>query len=99
MGYDAGTVRPRLRVLALLLAAPACGAPAVGDSHTNAPVSADPTPAAPAAGAASAPFDGCTATYTAVLGWSFDCGNTKVLTREGEEPDSLLRGARTSMRG
>jgi hypothetical protein len=93
-------VRRGLRVLALLFTAPACGgAPAVGDSHTNTPAPADPTPAAPAADAASPPFDGCTATFTAVLGWSFDCVNTKVLTREGDEPDSMLRGARTSMRG
>lgn len=58
-----------------------------------------PTATAPGADPSSGPFDGCTATFTAVLGWSFDCVNTKVLTREGDEADSLLRGARTSMRG
>ncbi|HZU81675.1 MAG TPA: hypothetical protein VE987_02105, partial [Polyangiaceae bacterium] len=50
-------------------------------------------------GAAGAPFDGCTGTYTTVIGWSFECGATTVLTREGDDADMLLRGARTSMRG
>ena len=90
--------RPLLS-LVLLLVAPACATPSVGDSHTTTPEAANPTPAAPSGDASSAPFDGCTATFTAVLGWSFDCVNTKVLTREGDEPDSMLRGARTSMRG
>jgi hypothetical protein len=92
-------VTPCPRTLAILLVLPACATPAVGDSHANAPATADPTPTAPAGGSAGPPFDGCTGTYTEVLGWSFDCASTKVLTREGEEPDSLLRGARTSMRG
>ena len=90
-------------MLALLpLMAPACASPRVGDTHATAPPptdSAQPAAAGDADGGAGAPFDGCTGMYTTVIGWSFDCGGTTVLTREGDEPDMLLRGARTSMRG
>jgi hypothetical protein len=34
-----------------------------------------------------------------VLGWSFTCDGTSVVTREGDDPEALLRGARESMRG
>lgn len=33
------------------------------------------------------------------MGWSFTCDGTSVVTREGDDPDALLRGARESMRG
>jgi hypothetical protein len=53
------------------------------------------SPAAPAGGA----FDGCTGVFTSVLGWTFTCEGTSVVTREGDDPEALLRGARESMRG
>src|SRR5690348_12588214 len=95
------TVRPPTRaILFSLLLASACASPRVGDSHATAPAAADTTAAAgPDADAGPSPFDGCNAMYTTVIGWSFDCAGTSVLTREGEEPDMLLRAARTSMRG
>jgi hypothetical protein len=34
-----------------------------------------------------------------VLGWSFTCDTTSVVTREGDDPEALLRGARESIRG
>jgi hypothetical protein len=34
-----------------------------------------------------------------VLGWTFTCDGTTVVTREGDDPEALLRGARESMRG
>jgi len=34
-----------------------------------------------------------------VLGWTFTCDGTTVVTREGDDPQALLRGARESMRG
>jgi hypothetical protein len=37
--------------------------------------------------------------FTAVLGWTFTCDGTSVVTREGDDPDALLRGARESLRG
>lgn len=37
--------------------------------------------------------------FTSVLGWTFSCDGTTVVTREGDDPEALLRGARESMRG
>lgn len=37
--------------------------------------------------------------FTSVLGWTFTCDGTTVVTREGDDPEALLRGARESMRG
>ena len=34
-----------------------------------------------------------------MLGWTFTCDGTTVVTREGDDPQALLRGARESMRG
>jgi hypothetical protein len=60
-------------------------------------------PAAPSTAAATQPgagaFDGCSAVFTAVFGWTFDCDTTSVVTREGDDGEALLRGARESMRG
>lgn len=63
-----------------------------------APRSSPPAPA-PAAAQGSGAFEGCTAVFTSVLGWTFTCEGTTVLTREGDDPEALLRGARESMRG
>jgi hypothetical protein len=90
---------PALLVVLALPAAVACASPRVGDSHATPQPPAD-TAATPDPDAGDGPpFAGCTAMYTTVIGWSIDCGVTTVLTREGEEPDLLLRAARTSMRG
>ena len=37
--------------------------------------------------------------FTSVLGWSITCDDTSVVTREGDDLEALLRGARESMRG
>jgi len=59
-----------------------------------------PPPAGTAATtAATGAFDGCSGVFTAVLGWRFECDGTTVVTREGDDVEALLRGARESMRG
>jgi hypothetical protein len=76
----------------LLTAALGCG------SHP----AADPSGATghPAGGSTAAgSFAGCTAVFTAVLGWNISCDGTSVVTREGDDLEALLRGARESMRG
>jgi hypothetical protein len=82
-------VRPVLATLVTLglVATTACASPPA----------ADPS-AAPRSGAGGA-FAGCTGVFTAVLGWTFECDGTSVVTREGDDVEGLLRGARESMRG
>jgi hypothetical protein len=58
---------------------------------------ADPSASATRGGGAS--FDGCSGVFTAVFGWRFECDGTTVVTREGDDVEALLRGARESMRG
>ena len=78
-------VRPPLAALALAVALViACGPP--------------PAAEAPSGGEGSA-FAGCFGVFTSVLGWTFECDGTSVVTREGDDVEGLLRGARESMRG
>jgi len=58
-----------------------------------------PSPASAPAGPAGGAFEGCSGVFTSVLGWSFTCEGTSVVTREGDDVEALLRGARESMRG
>jgi hypothetical protein len=86
-------VRPWLATLALAAAA-ACGSHPTADPST----AAAPQPASDA-GTGGGAFEGCSGVFTAVFGWTFACDNTSVVTREGDDPEALLRGARESMRG
>ena len=85
-------VKPTLAALALVAAA-ACSHPGAGPTTV---AGAQP---GPEAGSGSGAFDGCTGVFTAVFGWTFTCDSTSVVTREGDDPEALLRGARESMRG
>lgn len=91
-------MRPALVALALALAlavVTACASgPPVGTS--SAPVS-QPGPDTPSGGGGA--FEGCTAVFTAIFGWTFACDSTSIVTREGDDLEELLRGARESMRG
>jgi hypothetical protein len=62
---------------------------------TPSPAAAPPPEPAQAGGA----FEGCSGVFTSVLGWTFTCDATSVVTREGDDAEALLRGARESMRG
>jgi hypothetical protein len=89
-----GPVRPSLAALAL--AAAACTPPPAVDPSTSANRPTGPETAS--SGSAGA-FDGCSGVFTAVFGWRFECDGTTVVTREGDDVEALLRGARESMRG
>jgi hypothetical protein len=77
----------------LLVAATSCSRPGAGPSMA---AGAQPVTDGAAGGAS---FDGCSGVFTAVFGWTFTCDGTSVVTREGDDPDALMRGARESMRG
>jgi hypothetical protein len=79
-------VRPIRAALVLALATAACNSP---------PAAAPSTEVTHGGGA----FDGCSGVFTSVLGWTFTCDSTSVVTREGDDLEALLRGARESMRG
>ena len=83
-------MRSALGAVALALAVTACGSPPAADPSTAR--------ASGPAGSGGA-FDGCSGVFTSVLGWSFQCASTNVVTREGDDIDGLLRGARESMQG
>jgi len=86
--HTLGPVRSSLVALAVASALGAVGSCAPASSPA-------PAPASRAGGA----FEGCTGVFTSVLGWSFSCDGTSVVTREGDDLEALLRGARESMRG
>ena len=85
-------MRPTLAALALVAAA-ACSHPAAS------PSTAAGSQPGPEAGSGGGAFDGCSGVFTAVFGWTFTCDSTSVVTREGDDLEALLRGARESMRG
>jgi hypothetical protein len=93
VGHTLDQVRRSLATLALA-AATACGSHPTTDPST----AAAPQPACDA-GSGGGAFEGCSGVFTAVFGWTFACDNTSVVTREGDDPEALLRGARESMRG